>query len=205
MTTNIFEKLSAINVNEKTEKKGNLTYLSWAWAWAEVKKIYPDATYNIRKFGEEQKPYLEDSNTGYMCFTDVTIEGLTHEMWLPVMDYKNKAIPVGQATMFDINKTIMRCLVKNLAMFGLGLYIYSGEDLPEDDKNEEANKAKEMKNLTKIMNNTKFDPEKLRAESLKRYGTPNSIDLTSEQLKDLSMWITDLQFSKELEGATRLS
>ena len=205
MTTNIFEKLSAINVNEKTEKKGNLTYLSWAWAWAEVKKIYPDATYNIRKFGEEQKPYLEDSHTGYMCFTDVTIEGLTHEMWLPVMDYKNKAIPVGQATMFDINKTIMRCLVKNLAMFGLGLYIYSGEDLPEDDKNEEANKAKEMKNLTKIMNNTKFDPEKLRAESLKRYGTPNSIDLTSEQLKDLSMWITDLQFSKDLEGATRLS
>lgn len=129
----VFEILNKINVNDNTDKKGNLTYLSWAWAWAEVKKQYPEATYKIERF-ENNAPYLKDENTGYMVFTEVTIDGLTHEMWLPVMDYKNKAMQVGQATMTDINKTIMRCLTKNLAMHGLGLYIYAGEDLPEDEK-----------------------------------------------------------------------
>ena len=76
--------------------------------------------------------YMHDDKLGYMVFTKVTIKGLTREMWLPVMDYKNKAM-IDNATMFDINKTIMRCLTKNLAMFGLGLYIYAGEDLPTDE------------------------------------------------------------------------
>lgn len=142
-----FEILNAINVNEHTETKNaggtNLTYLSWAWAWAEVKKAYPDATYEIEKFNGI--PYAYDPLTGFMVYTRVTIEGITHEMWLPVMDNQNKAmkaepyqiqtkyktITVPAATMFDVNKTIMRCLVKNLAMFGLGLYIYAGEDLPD--------------------------------------------------------------------------
>lgn len=148
-----FKKLNGINVNEHTEKKKNLTYLSWAWAWAEVKKQYPEATYKIIKF--DGLPYVYDDLTGYMVYTEVTIEELTHEMWLPVMDGANKAMKadsytyrvaewvngqktgntvekeVEPATMFDINKTIMRCLTKNLAMFGLGLYIYAGEDLPE--------------------------------------------------------------------------
>jgi hypothetical protein len=123
-----FEEVLKVNVNDKTEKKGNLTYLSWAWAWAEFKKLYPDATYEVVKFGDG-KPYYCDEKTGYMCYTKVTAEGQTHEMWLPVMDSRNKAML--QPTMFDINKTIMRCLTKNLAMFGLGLYIYAGEDLPE--------------------------------------------------------------------------
>jgi len=146
----VFEALNQINVNDRTEDKNGLTYLSWAWAWAEVKKVYPDATYNIKKFGDAQLPYVYDENTGYMVFTDVTIEGQTHEMWLCVMDGANKAMKnapytykvknyektVEAATMFDINKTLMRCLVKNLAMFGLGLYIYAGEDLPEEIKPE---------------------------------------------------------------------
>lgn len=151
-----FEILNSINVNEHTEKKvaggTNLTYLSWAWAWAEVKKAYPDATYEIEKFNGI--PYAYDPLTGFMVYTRVTIEGITHEMWLPVMDNQNKAmkaepyqiqtkyktITVPAATMFDVNKTIMRCLVKNLAMFGLGLYIYAGEDLPEpiEDEPQEA-------------------------------------------------------------------
>ena len=126
-----FEELYNLNVNNKTEKKNNLTYLSWAWAWAEFKKVYPEATYEIVKF--DGLPYAVDPNTGYMVYTRVTADGLTHEMWLPVMDYRNKALQVGNATMFDINKTIMRCLTKNLAMFGLGLYIYAGEDLPEEE------------------------------------------------------------------------
>lgn len=143
----IFNELYAINVNDKTEQKNGLTYLSWAFAWAEFKRHCPDATYEIVKFNGA--PYFYDENLGYMCYTRVTANGQTHEMWLPVMDGANKAMKahpytytvksynkviektVQPATMFDVNKTIMRCLTKNLAMFGLGLYIYAGEDLPE--------------------------------------------------------------------------
>ena len=144
-TKSTFDVLSAINVNDKVEKKSNLTYLSWAWAWSEVKKAYPNATYRIVIDETTSKPYFYDENLGYMVITQVNINGETLEMWLPVMDGANKAMmntpytyktkygdkTVEAATMFDINKTLMRCLVKNLAMFGLGLYIYAGEDLPE--------------------------------------------------------------------------
>lgn len=151
----VFETLYAANVNEHTEKVKSgdteLTYLSWAYAIAEVKKRYPDMQYEIEKFNG--LPYVFDELTGYMVYTKVTIEGITHEMWLPVMDTANKAMKatpytyqtkygektVEAATMFDINKTIMRCLTKNLAMHGLGLYIYAGEDLPEQNK-EDSNK-----------------------------------------------------------------
>lgn len=125
-----FEEVYGINVNEKTAKKGNLTYLSWASAWAEFKKIYPSATYNIKRF-ENNLPYVYDEKTGFMVFTEVTVDGLTYEMWLPVMNNANKTML--EAKMTDINKAIMRCLTKNLAMFGLGLYIYEGEDLPEEE------------------------------------------------------------------------
>lgn len=147
-TNEIFLNLNSVNVNQYVEKKKagstELSYLSWAWAWKAVKERYPDATYRILKF-ENNLPYVFDENTGYMVFTEVTIDGITHEMWLPVMDNSNKAmksetytydtrnrkgITVEKASMFDVNKTIMRCLVKNLAMFGLGLYLYAGEDLP---------------------------------------------------------------------------
>lgn len=129
---NYFNELSKVNVNANTDKKGRFTYLSWAWAWAEVKKIYPNASYEVERFGEDKLPYIENE-LGYMIFTKVTINDITHEMWLPVMDFKNQAIPIGKATMMEINKTIMRCLVKNIGMHGLGLYIYAGEDLPEED------------------------------------------------------------------------
>lgn len=147
----VFDRLFAVDVSNQVEKKDTgkgqtLSYLSWSFAWANVKKRCPDANYEICKFGENQVPYIYDPHTGYMVFTKVTIEGVTHEMWLPVMDnrneamldhqrkiqYKNYTATVEAATMFEINKTIMRCLTKNLAMFGLGLYIYAGEDLPVD-------------------------------------------------------------------------
>ena len=141
----VFETLSAINVNDKVEKKSNLTYLSWAWAWAEVKKQYPDASYEVLRDPQTDKPWFFDPALGYLTMTNVSIDGETLEMWLPVMDGANNAMmdapytfstrygekQVNKATMFDINKTIMRCLTKNLAMFGLGHYIYAGEDLPE--------------------------------------------------------------------------
>ena len=150
----VFETLNALNINGHTETKNvsgkDLTYLSWPWAWAEVKKRYPDAHYTIWK-NENGLPYTVDPLTGYMVYTSVTIDGITHEMWLPVMNGANKAMrpeayeykagnytkTCEAASMMDINKTIMRCLVKNLAMFGLGLYIYAGEDLPEAEQAEQ--------------------------------------------------------------------
>jgi hypothetical protein len=153
MEQKLFNELFSINVNGHTEVRNNgqtkLTYLSWSWAWAEFKKRCPNAKYEIKTFNG--LPYVFDEKTGYMVFTSVTVDDVTHDMWLPVMDSNNKAMKdkpyeyttklgkktVAPATMFDVNKTIMRCLVKNLAMFGLGLYIYSGEDLPEQEQKEE--------------------------------------------------------------------
>jgi hypothetical protein len=132
-----FEEVFKVNVNDKTEKKGGLTYLSWAWAWSEFKKLYPNATYEVKK--HDGLPYVKDEKVGYMVYTSVTADELTYEMWLPVIDSRNKAIL--QPTMYEINKTIMRCLTKNLAMFGLGLYIYAGEDLPEDEQVEQEKQA----------------------------------------------------------------
>ena len=187
----VFETLNAVNVNGHTEEKNGLTYLSWSWAWAEVKKKYPNAEYSISKFNG--LPFVFDENTGYMVYTTVTIDGLTHEMWLPVMDNANNAmksqpytkktkykeITVEAATMFDINKTIMRCLVKNLAMFGLGLYIFAGEDLPESEEtNESEDAAKENKpkeyyceecgKVVKAVGN--YTAEQVAATNKKRYG-----------------------------------
>ena len=143
---NVFKKLAIINVNDKTEKKNGLTYLSWVWAWGKVKEMYSSATYEVVKY--DGKPYLYDEHLGYMVSTVVTIEGQSIPMHLPVLDGANKAMrnteyeystkygnkKVNAATMFDINTAIMRCLTKNLAMYGLGHYIYAGEDLPETPK-----------------------------------------------------------------------
>lgn len=157
----IFSQLTSIDVNDHIDKKETgkdrfgraitLSYLSWAWAWDYFKKACPDAKYEIRHW--DNRPYLYDENLGYMVETSITANGETHTMWLPVMDGTNSAMKATQqtfamkrkdgttynkvvapATMFDINKTIMRCLVKNMAMFGLGLYIYAGEDLPSDNE-----------------------------------------------------------------------
>jgi hypothetical protein len=155
----VFERLSAINVNGHVEKKKDLTYLSWPWAWAEVKRECPDARYVI-------KETEFDEILGFMCHTEVTIEGETLEMWLPVMDGANKSMlkkpysyktkygdkTVEAATSFDVNKTIMRCLVKNLAMFGLGLYIYAGEDLPDtNDTDKPSAKTKPIDEVEEIL------------------------------------------------------
>ena len=189
----IFKVLSEKNVNEYTEQRDGLTYLTWSKAWAEVMKAYPDATYVIEKF-ENNLPYVYDENTGYMVFTKVTIGGITHEMWLPVMDGKNKAMlnqpykyttkygekTVEKATMFDINKTIMRCLVKNLAMFGLGLYIYSGEDLP-DVEPEKISKEQAM-SLEKVIEDFVAkkggDLEKIKQDMLTEYKVKSFEEMT---------------------------
>lgn len=196
-----YEVLSQLNVNEHTETKEGLTYLTWSWAWDAVKKQYPEATYEIWK-NENGLPYAYDPLTGFMVYTKVTIEGITHEMWLPVMDGKNKAMKaepyeyttrygtrtVEAATMFDVNKTIMRCLVKNLAMFGLGLYIYAGEDLPEEEKKEaariSANEDIEYRTqLIKYVADVKMSNENV-AKICKYYKVNKITELTGEQAKD---------------------
>ena len=124
-----FEILNAINVNEHTEKKNGLTYLSWAWAWQEVKKAFPEASYTIYENADGWN-YFTDGKTCWVK-TGVTIEGLEHIEYLPVMAYNNKSISADAVTSFDVNKAIQRSLTKACARHGLGLYIYAGEDLPD--------------------------------------------------------------------------
>lgn len=129
---NYFCALNNINVNNKTEQKNGLTYLSWAWAWAEVKKMFPDAFYTIYENADGWN-YHTDGRTCWVK-TGCTVNGLEHIEYLPVMDFKNRSIPADAVTSFDVNKAIQRSLTKALARHGLGLYIYAGEDLPEEDK-----------------------------------------------------------------------
>ena len=131
MSENYFAVLNAINVNDKTEKKNGLTYLSWAWAWGEIKKRYPDANYTIYENADGMN-YHTDGRTCWVK-TGVTVSGIEHIEYLPVMDHRNKSIPANAVTSFDVNKAIQRSLTKACARHGLGLYIYAGEDLPEGD------------------------------------------------------------------------
>ena len=146
-----FNRLTSLNLSDRTESKNGLSYISWANAWKAFKEVYPTASYRVIRDPNTNLPYFVDPGIGIMVMTEVTADGLTYSMWLPVMDGTNKAMKteaytyqvwdktnrkyidkkVEAASMFDINKTLMRCLVKNLSMFGLALYIYAGEDLPE--------------------------------------------------------------------------
>jgi len=210
MDSNFFDILNNINVNEHTESKNGLTYLSWAWAITEVSKKFPDMAYEVCKFDNGHGvmlPYMYDENTGYMCMTKVTISGITKEMWLPVMDNNNNAMKnvpytiqtkyrttdVKPATMFDVNKTIMRCLTKNLAMFGLGLYIYSGEDLPEEDNS----------GVDEIKNEIKTAKAKATRELNKKVDEYNKTEGLEMRYKDMYKVIKSMpkidQFHKDVE------
>ncbi len=131
MADNYFAVLNGINVNDKVEKKNGLSYLSWAFAWGEVKKLHPDATYTVYETPEGCF-YFTDGKTCWVK-TGVTINGIEHIEYLPVMDNRNHSIKLENVTSFDVNKSIQRSLTKAIARHGLGLYIYAGEDLPEDD------------------------------------------------------------------------
>ena len=130
----VFETLNAINVNGRTETKNGLTYLSWAWAWATAKEHYPEATYTIYEDNDGMF-YHRDHRTAWVK-TGVTIEGIEHIEYLPVMDYRNNSIPLEKLNSTDVNKAIQRSLTKALARHGLGLYVYAGEDIPSSEKKE---------------------------------------------------------------------
>ena len=148
MAENYFQKLYDVDVKEKVKKKNGLNYVSWAAAWAEVKKIYPDATYHIY---ERETPdglvinYFTDGKTCWVK-TGVTINGIEHIEDLPVMNYKNESIKLENVTSSDVNKSIQRSLTKACARHGLGLYIYEGEDLPENVKKEKKEQDEELAN-----------------------------------------------------------
>lgn len=143
--TNYFTELNNVNVNDKTEKKNGLTYLSWAYAWGEIKKRHPDATYTVYE-REDGCIYWTDGRTCWVK-TGVTVNGLEHIEYLPVMDTRNKSIPLENVTSFEVNKAIQRSLTKACARHGLGLYIYAGEDLPEEEKTAAVEAAKPDKDL----------------------------------------------------------
>jgi hypothetical protein len=148
----MFNTLYSINLQGSTETRDGLTYLTWSKAWKLFKQFYPNSSYRIMKDPVTNLPYYADARTGIMVHTEVSAGSHTYEMMLPVMDNKNRAMrfepysyqvldkstgafiekTVQAATMFDINKAVLRCLVKNIAMFGLGLYLYEGEDYPQN-------------------------------------------------------------------------
>ena len=175
----VFDNLSVINVNDKKKKKNNLDYLSWAFAWSEVKKAYPEANSKVYE-NEQGLNYHTDGRTAWVK-VGMTIEGLEHIEYLPVMDYRNQSIPLEKLTSMDVNKAIQRGLVKAIARHGLGLYIYANEDLPditEEQKLEQEEKAREAKELA--LQKAELRNKKLAIQKAERLGYPDA----EERFKD---------------------
>jgi len=151
----VWNTLSKIDVSDKVEKKMNLSYLSWAWAWGTMMDNYPDAQYNFYENQETGVPYvtLPDGTAEVRC--RVTIGSLAREMWLPVMDFKNNAVANPSAR--EVSDTKMRCLVKTLGMWGLGLYIYAGQDLPSTKEESKPKKETKIQEESKPVVKDKHD------------------------------------------------
>lgn len=178
----VFETLNKINVNDHVEKKNGLSYLSWAWAWAEVKKAFPDATYTIYE-NQAGMFYHTDGMTAWVK-TGVTIDGIEHIEYLPVMDFKNKSIPLANITSFDVNKAIQRSLTKACARHGLGLYIYAGEDLPEEEKTVTKTDRDMLMSQVIGLAKAKGLEEQMRSAD---YNGKKFEDLSDSELKDLKV------------------
>lgn len=185
---NYFEVLNSIDVGDKIEKKNGLSYLSWSFAWGELKKRHPDAIYTIYE-NADGLFYHTDGKTAWVK-TGVTVMGIEHVEYLPVMDYKNKSIPVDNITSMDVNKAIQRSLTKAVARHGLGLYIYAGEDLPEDKKEAKPTTDKEMDddlaqkisaNDVKIIEKMVEGKDALKTWVLQQYNVTKFEDMTNAQ------------------------
>ena len=173
---NVFETLSAVNVNDKTEKKNGMTYLSWVWAWGEVKKRFPEANYTIYD-NKDGWNYHTDGRTCWVK-TGVTVGGLEHIEELPVMDNRNKAIPLSDVTSYDVNKAIQRSLTKACARHGLGLYIYAGEDLPEEEQQQRQQNKSRKQLVVEEQKKVKCSSEKI-VEFMREIGA-ESFDVLDE-------------------------
>jgi len=156
---NYFEELNNINVQDKIEKKGNLSYLSWAFAWEQLKIKHPKAKYKVYE-RDNGINYWTDDRTAWVKVS-VTVDDIEHIEYLPIMDYKNKSISVNQVSSFNVNTSIQRAITKAIARHGLGLYIYAGEDIPsaeKDDILEEEKKETKEKQITKKLSKV-FDDD----------------------------------------------
>lgn len=195
----VFEKLFQINVNEHVEKKNGLSYLSWPYAWAEVKKLYPEANYKVYE-AEDGCIYFNDGRTAWVK-TGVTVEGLEHIEYLPIMDYRNKSIPVENITSFDVNKAIQRSLTKALARHGLGLYLYAGEDLPEVEVEKiSARDAQVVKAIVDKFENA----DKLYESLLNKYHIKNFKELTVKQYVEIVQGLNDLSESRRKKDGDKV-
>jgi hypothetical protein len=180
--------LLKMNVSDRTEKKNGLTYLSWAWAWATVLEVDPTANFEVEQFTHPDNPNLrvpyQDIGGSCIVWVSVTIFGKTAKVQLPVLDYRNKCIAAPNA--FDINTSIMRCLTKGIAMHGLGLYIYAGEDLPMDSEPPKVmpvdQKTGEIKGEVQLDTGNAQANANLFAESMIKYST------LVKDLKDLNSY-----------------
>lgn len=175
----VFDVMNSINVNDKTEKKNGLTYLSWAWAWGEVKKKYPDANYSIYENANGWN-YHTDGRTAWVKVS-VTINGIEHFEYLPVMDNRHKSIPLEQVTSMDVTRSIQRAVTKACARHGLGLYIYAGEDLPEEYTQESGDARDTARDAARttcskckkvITDDSNYTAKAIIEESTKKLGKP---------------------------------
>lgn len=189
--SNYFNVLNAVDVRDHQEKKNGLTYLSWAWAWAEIKKLHPDANYTIYEDANGCF-YHNDGNTCWVK-TGVTVNGIEHIEYLPVMDHRNKSIPLKSVTSFDVNKTIQRSLTKACARHGLGLYIYAGEDLPEDAESAQKPAQKPQKKPENI------EPMQRPEPAQKRMATPEQIEFIVNHSDDQTYENAMMAFGANLE------
>jgi hypothetical protein len=183
MEKNYFEELNSINVSDKIEKKNGLSYLSWAFAWGEIKKKHPDAFYTIYENAEGWF-YHTDGKTCWVK-TGVTVNGLEHIEYLPVMDFRNKSIFAENVTSFDVNKAIQRSLTKAVARHGLGLYIYAGEDLPEDSEKPQPTPYEKGATETQINRIKELVSEDKFPIMFKTYNVSGFADLTEKQAADI--------------------
>lgn len=185
---NVFTALNAVNVNQYTEKKGRLTYLSWSNAWGELMKLYPDSSFRVYE-NKDGHPYFADQ-TGVMVKVSVTVQKVERICWLPVMDNRNNSKKIEQTTTRDINDTIMRCLAKAIALHGLGLYIYQGEDLPKDVSTEaESDESKQPEQKPSKTNVIPIKSEPKKEESDNR----EKINLGSKNFQGMLTWVNDAE------------
>ena len=194
---NYFTELNNVNVNQWVEKKNNLSYVSWANAWAEVKKKHPEANYKVYENAGGWN-YHTDGRTGWVK-TGVIVNGIEHIEYLPIMDFRNASIKLESITSFDVNKAIQRSLTKACARHGLGLYIYAGEDLPEVAKTEETKEIEDLKEkvidsvkadaMIGAFKNAKMSTDQIR-DTLKKYGYTKVIDV---KVKDYASIMGDIK------------
>ena len=213
-----FQALYDMNLGDKVEKKDNLSYLSWSNAWKAFKEVYPSATYRVISNPDTKLPYFVDPNVGIIVFTEVTADDLTQSMFLPVMNSSNRAMRLEPytyqvydkqnrryidktceaATMFDINRAIQRALTKNLALFGLGLKLYQGEDIPCENSDNAADNAADQKKTTVRRAKTIPAPTPQPTQPVDRFAPiKNAINSVADTDALLDLY---LQHQPEVEG-----